>query len=190
METGYSMNVKRSLQAALALDQSTHDLNLAFKSGATIDLDLLLVDGTLLINDKWLDFHESHKNAACWLSRQSIGQVNTFSCLHVVTHLHDLLLVELSRDSDTRTGKTTTEPSLSLRVRESLQQMPLRVATALTEMACELNVMWSDSDHDLASVHGLDPKCRVTLHRESTCSKRRLDLLEQDGKHVPRLYDC
>jgi hypothetical protein len=182
-ETPYSAGVERSLRAALTLDPSTKDFELAFKVGATVDLDLLLVDDTLLINDKWLDFQESHKNAPCWLSRQSIGQVNTFSCLHVVTHLHDLVLVELTRYSDTRTGRTIgTEPFLSLSVHESLQQMPLMVEMVSTDAACELKVSWSDSDHDLASVHGLDPKCRVTLHRESTCSQKRFDPLIQNGK--------
>ena len=192
-ETRYSASVKRSLRAALALDQSTQNFTLDFKTGASVDLDLLLVDDSLLVNDKWLDFEESHKNAPCWLSQQSVGQVTTFSCLHVLTHLYDLVLVELTRYLETKTGRTIAmEPSLSLRVRENLQQMPLVVETILTEAACELKVSWSDSDHDLASVHGLDPKCQVTLHRESTCSQKQSDLLKQDGKHIPsavRLVD-
>lgn len=178
----------------MKLHQSTQNFTLVFKNGATVDLDLLLVDRELLINDRCLDFHESHKNAPCWLSQQSIGLVKTFLCLHVVVHLYDLVLVELTRDSDTRPGKSLAiEPSLSLRVRESLQQMPLVVEMALTKAACELRVSWSDSDHDLASVHGLDPKCRVTLHRETSCSQKRFDYLQQNGKHIPsavRLDDC
>jgi hypothetical protein len=166
----------------LKLHQRTQNFTIVFKSAATVDLDLLLVDKVLQINDKCLDFQESHKNAPCWLSQQSIGQVNTFLCLHVVTHLYDLVLVELTRDPDTRT--LAIEPSLRFKVRESLQQMPLVVETALTEAACELKISWSDSDHDLASMHGLDPKCRVTLHRESTCSQNRFDHLEQRGKHI------
>jgi hypothetical protein len=184
-ETPYSKSVKWSLRAALALSKSTENLVLSFKSGTTVDLDLLLLDDTLLINDKWLDFQESHKNSPCWLSRQSIGQVNTFSCLHVVTHLHDLVLVELTQYSDTGTGRAfVMEPSLSLRVHESLQQMPLMVETVPTGMPYELKVSWSDSDHDLASVHGLDPKCRVILHRESTCSQKKFDPLGQNGKRI------
>lgn len=184
-ETRYSKSVKWSLTAALALSEGTENLTLRFKSGATADLDLLLVDDILLINDKWLDFQQSHENAPCWLSRQPIGQVDTFSCLHVVTHLHDLVLLELTKSPDTNTGRTVAmDPSLSLKVHESLRQMPLMVTTVLTGRAGELKVSWSDSDHNLASVHGLDPKCRVTLHRESTCSLKRFDPLGQNGKQI------
>lgn len=182
-ETDYSKSVKWCLRAALALSKSTENLVLSFKSGATVDLDLLLLDDAVLINDKWLDFQESHKNTPCWLSRQSIGQVDTFSCLHIIMYLHDLVLVELTKYSDTGTGRIfATEPFLPLKVQESLQQMPLMVETASTGRPYEMKVSWSDSDNDLASKLGLDPKCRVTLHRESTCSQKRLHPLGQNGK--------
>jgi hypothetical protein len=129
------------------------------------------------------------ENLKYWQKNCLLALVHPFPRQTDVCHfasLCDLALVELTRDSDTRPGKSLAiEPSLSLKLWESLQQMPLVVETALTEAACELRVSWSDSDHDLASVHGLDPKCRATLHRGTSCSQKRFDYLQQNGKHIP-----
>jgi hypothetical protein len=94
--------VKRALRTSLCLDARTRDLELVFKEGTVAELDLLL-DGTqLMVNEKWLDFHDSHENAPCWLSRLSTTagfNCDTFSCDHVITELYDLVLMEVAKHS-------------------------------------------------------------------------------------------
>jgi hypothetical protein len=92
--------VKRALCASLCLDARTKNLELVFKDGTVAELDLLL-DGTqLMVNEKWLDFHASHKNVSCWLSRLSSTagfSSDTFSCDHVITELYDMVLMEVDK---------------------------------------------------------------------------------------------
>ncbi|KAH9206337.1 hypothetical protein DL95DRAFT_266133, partial [Leptodontidium sp. 2 PMI_412] len=59
-DTPFSVGVKCSLRAALALDASTRDLELRFKSSTDTELDLLLEGSEILVNEKWLDFYSSH----------------------------------------------------------------------------------------------------------------------------------
>ena len=47
----------------------------------------------------------------------------------------------------------------------------------------EILVSWTDPESSLLSkLHHLNVKCRVTLHRESTCSQKRFDLVGPTGK--------
>lgn len=63
--TLYASMVKRALSAGLCLDKRTKRLELVFKDGTAAELDLLL-DGTeLMVNEKFLDFHASHKKVPC-----------------------------------------------------------------------------------------------------------------------------
>ena len=57
--------VKRALRASLNLDTQTKDLELVFKEGGVVELDLLLDRTQLIVNEKWLDFDNSYKNAPC-----------------------------------------------------------------------------------------------------------------------------
>ncbi|PVH72999.1 hypothetical protein DL98DRAFT_576490 [Cadophora sp. DSE1049] len=183
--TTYSLGVERALRAALALDSRTKDLNLIFKSGAKTDLDLLLDGCDLQINDKWLDFKNSHRLAPCRLSRQAYREYSNadhFSCDHIVTDLYELVLDELKRHDEIDSNESSeSDSSLYQRLCEQLRQMPVMVESRVGTSSEMIVVSWTDLDGDVLSrLYGLDPKCRVTLHRESTCSNRRDDLLLYD----------
>lgn len=176
------------MSAGLCLDKRTKRLELVFKDGTAAELDLLL-DGTeLMVNEKFLDFHASHKKVPCWLSLLSTtaGFINdTFSCDHVITDLYDMILMEVDKHhGDESDGPVEADGLLRLRLIENLRQMPRMVETALGSNPGEIDVKWGGSEGDLvARSHGLDVKYRVTLHRESTCDMRRLDLVAPNGKN-------
>lgn len=188
--TVYASMVKRALQAALCLDPRTQSLDLIFKDGAAAELDLLLEGSRLMINEKWLDFHASHEETPCWLSRlSSIEGFNheNFSCDHIITELYDLVLMELDKRR-TEQEKTIfeTEGLLRLKLIENLRQMPRLVKTAPGSSSGEIDVTWMYVESDLvAKLHGLDVKCRVMLHRQSTCATARYDLVAPNSKSLP-----
>ncbi len=183
----YSADVKRSLKAALALDPRTSALTLKFKCGTKDGLDLLLDKLDLLIHEKWLDFSSSHEKTPCslstWATEKGIN-IESFSCNHVVTRLFDLLLTELTKVREREVGSRTltrSDDSLRVTVQENLDQMP-RLVEASTIEPGEIKVTWTDLDGDRVSrLHGLEPQCGIVLHRESTCSNKRLELLRSNG---------
>jgi hypothetical protein len=180
--TLYSASVERALKAALALDTRTKELKLVFKSGASTDLDLLLLGSTLEINDKWLSFYDSHQKHPCWLSRgdhQLFPDIDHFTCSHIVTDLYELVLEELDRRPEHSYNELTkSNKSLYQRVCESLRKMPIMVEAVAGVHPGEIEVSWADAEGDILSrVYGLDPQCRVVLHRESECSGKRSELL-------------
>ncbi|KAK0130027.1 hypothetical protein ONS96_000565 [Cadophora gregata f. sp. sojae] len=75
-----------------------------------------------------------------------------------------------------------SDSSLYQRLCENLRQMPIMVTSTIHDTSSEtIVVSWTDLDGDVLSrLYGLDPTCRITLHRESTCSGRRDDLLLSD----------
>jgi hypothetical protein len=180
--TLYSISVVRTLKAALALDPRTKDLKLLFKSGVQTDLDLLLLESTLEINDKWLSFYDSHQINPCWLSRGDFREFpdwDHFTCSHIVTNLYGLVLEELDRHPELLPNELSkTNKSLYQRVSENLRKMPIMITAAAGSFPGEIEVSWADSEGDILSrVYGLDPQCKVVLHRESGCSGKRNDLL-------------
>ncbi|KAG4441520.1 hypothetical protein IFR05_002977 [Cadophora sp. M221] len=180
--TPYSSGMERALRAALALDARTRDLELAFKSGVKTDLDLRVYGLSLEINDKWLSFTDGHRLAPCWLSRQvnrEHSDSDHFSCDHIVTDLYELVLHELKRTPRVSFDKPLESDSfLYQRVCENLRQMPIMVKSKAGNSSKTIEVSWTDLEGDMLSrLYRLDPKCRVTLHRERTCSGRREDLL-------------
>jgi hypothetical protein len=185
--TLYASMVKRALHASLCTDTRTKNLEIIFKDGTIAELDLLL-DGTqLMINDKWLDFHASHQNAPCWLSRSSTTagfSSDTFSCDHVIIDLYDMIIMEVDKcPGEQGHGAVEADGLLRLRLVENLHHMPRLIETAPGRNPGEIDVTWLDSEGGLAArLHRLDVRCRVTLHRESTCAMRRHDLVTSNGK--------
>lgn len=183
--TPYSNSFMRVFSAALGLDERTRHLNLVFKSGTSADLDLLLDGNNLLINDKWLDFKANHRKASCWLSRLGI-EVGDFSCDHIIYDLHCLVMTEFKKHPNTKPdqqGDSTT--SLRLEVAESLRQMPRSILVQEGDHDGELNVSWTVVEEDLMrQLYKMEMKCRVTLHRESTCSDKRTDVLFLCGMYL------
>ncbi len=180
--TIYSAGLKQALNAALALNARTNGLKAVFKAVDKAQLALLLSGSRLEINETWLDFRTSHEKYPCWLSRRAHVEesiIDQFSCDHIVIELYKLVLEELKRYPGLRLGQSSdSDSSLCQRVCESLHQMPMMVAASSGRQSGEIEVLWTDLEGDLISrIYRLDPKCRITLHRESTCSSRRDDLL-------------
>lgn len=180
--TIYSIGLKQALKAALYLDVRTKGLDVVFKAVDKAQLTLLLSGSRLEINAECLDFRASHEKSPCFLSRQpNIEETvkDQFSCDHIVTDLYKLVLEELKRVPQLISGQSSDlDSSLYLRVCESLRQMPMMVAARPGRQAGEIEVSWTDLEGDLISrIYRLDPKCRITLHRESTCSHKRHDVL-------------
>lgn len=181
--------VKTALHASLCLDTRTKDLELVFKDGTAAELDLLL-DGTqLMVNEKWLDFHASHENVPCWLSRLSTAagfSGDIFSCDHVITELYDMILMEVDKHrGEQGHGAMEADGLLRLRLVENLRQMPRVIETAPGCDPGEIDVTWMDFEGGLtARLHGLDVKYRVTLHRERICALKRFDLVTLDGEDL------
>jgi hypothetical protein len=178
----YSSGFKQALNAALALNTRTNGLKAVFKAVDKAQLALLLSGSRLEINETWLDFRISHKKYPCRLSRQAHIEesiMDQLSCDHIVIELYKLVLEELKRHPGLGLGQSSeSDSSLCQRVRESLQQMPMMVAASPGRQSGEIVVSWTDLEGDLISkIYCLYPKCRITLHRESTCSSRRDDLL-------------
>jgi hypothetical protein len=178
LETPYSAGLKRALSAALALNSKTRDLRFVFKGGDTGNLNLLIDGSDLLIHEDWLDFKASHQAAPCWLSTLASTQevnIETFSCDHIINDLYNLVLNEFKSD----VGMAC---SLRLKVSESLREMPRKVEIAQGPDTGEIEVSWVDAAGEIASkLHGLNVKCRITLHRESTCSQKKSELLASAG---------
>lgn len=181
-ETTYSAGMIRTLRSVLALDQRTEGLEICFKSRHHAELDLLLDGLRLLVNDKWLDFEDSHAASFCSLFDEASAdevQINTFSCGHVVTELYDLILVELSSKSSAQLGiAPDTDSSLYLKVSEKIRQTPHKIECHAEFAPGMLHVSWLDPESEKDwKLHGVSRRGRVILHRESTCTEKRHELL-------------
>jgi hypothetical protein len=182
-ETPYSSGVKRVLSAALALDDKTKRLKLVFKSGAKTELDLLLDGSDVLINDKWLNFQETHLQTRCWLSRTHIKD-SDFPCDHVINDLYEHVLYEMKKVPGAETDLTSEATnSMRLRAHDHLRQMPRSIELGEGEKSGELKVEWHSPDPDaFFKRYGVNLRSIVTLHRESTCFGKKSDVLSSSGK--------
>ncbi|KUJ10063.1 uncharacterized protein LY89DRAFT_656679, partial [Mollisia scopiformis] len=133
------------------------------------------------MNDKWLDFQRSHGRNKCPLaSEHKPGQSwdDYFECDHIVTDLYREVLEEIKRHPELVEDEVAAvDDSLHLKVCGSLRHMPIMITTEQMSDPGAIEVKWFDLDHDVFKVNGVDPLCRVVLHRESTCSARRDELL-------------
>ncbi|RDL32005.1 uncharacterized protein BP5553_09407 [Venustampulla echinocandica] len=180
-ETTYSIGLQRALRAALALNVKTRSLNLIFKSGAKGQLDLLIDGDNLLLYDHWLCFQQSHAKSTCRLS-QLVAKVDHFSCDHIISELYGMILSELQSVSKLEPIYQDEDNSLCQMVSENLRHMPRMIRVEKTLKPGELAVSWTDPESQMAfELHGLDLKCQVTLHRESTCAGEKVELLCIDG---------
>jgi hypothetical protein len=153
-ETQYSASLKHSLKAALALDASTQNLSVKFKSGANAELDLLLDGSNILINDKWLDFDRSHDGMPCWYSKLTSLKDSAsqgFFCSHVVIDLYEMVLTELRHKEDpNQSTLENSHGSLRRRVSESLREMPSMIQIVQGEISGEIEVSWACLNGHLA----------------------------------------
>lgn len=172
--------------AALLLSPRTNGLGVSFRAGANVGLDLLLSGNVLNINDVWLDFNASHKKVPCSLSTKTTAGADNgrcFSCHHVIVELHRLVMEELDRHRNDSDNSTDQYHMLNQRVRENLSQMPVMVAAQPTAKGNEISVSWEDLDI-VSRLHELNARYRVTLHRESTCSGVKHQLLTLQKSEV------
>lgn len=166
----------------LALDSRTQKLRLEFRSRDKAELDLLLEGSNLVINDKWLDFDSSHKDSSCsaFLEAKAAKiDIARFSCSHIVKNLYDLILVELSKGTDAHHNKSPhSEDYLRQMVSERIDQMPCMVHVDKGDVGGVLIVRWVHAESErLSKIHSLELMGRVTMHRESTCAVKKLELL-------------
>lgn len=181
-KTPYSRDVQRVLRAVLALDSRTQELQIEFRDRKKAELDLLLLERKLLINDKWLDFNSSHEQSSCSTFREANAaniEITRFSCSHIVENLYDLILVELSKGHATQKAKSPySDDYLRLMVSEKIDQMPCKVDVLQGSVAGMLVVEWFHAESaKLSRMHSLELMGRITMHRESTCSDKKLELL-------------
>lgn len=177
--------------SVLALDSRTRNLRLDFRSGANAELDLLLHESQLLINDKWLDFEASHKSSSCSLFLQATAEQNDidrFSCSHIVKSLYDLVLVELSNGSNSQQHNHSNNYMHQL-VSEKVDQMPCMVKVVQGEAAGVLEVSWVHAESEkISRLHHLELKGWITMHRNSTCSDKKSELLAFCEYYLPNDY--
>jgi hypothetical protein len=172
------------LRAALASDERTKHLNILFKGGDNVDLDLLLDDLDVLIHDRWLDFYASHDRHPCSLSRQASSKdynTETFTCDYIVNYLYGLLLDQLMPGS-IYVGETGTKGTLCAKVEQNLKEMPRKLEIVLGSQPQEIKVSWVDIAGAVNSLYGLDLECRITLHLENNiCRKYEEELLAPES---------
>lgn len=143
-----------------------------------------MVDGnTLLINEKWLDFKESHSTDPCWLSEMGVTD-GQFPCDHTVTSLYGIVLEQLQKGvSRPQQLLTSRSNFLRQKVSDSLRYMPRMVEIASGDKSGELDVKLTvpECEH-VFKLYGVDLECRVTLDRESTCAEKKAHILFATGK--------
>lgn len=168
------------LGAALAIHPVTRNLTTDFKAISDKELDLLIKNNSVLVHEKWLEYHGSHEKSPCWLSQRG-ADIENFTCDHIILDLYDSVLQSLRSCNSYATDDSPTV--LVQRVDDTLRQMPRNVKFEKVKTAGELTVSWTDAESKIAlDVHGIQLKCKVTLHRESTCASKRDQLLNTDGK--------
>ena len=178
--TVYSESFNRVLGAILKMDPHTKHLKIVYKSGTGIDSDLLIEGSKMLINDRWLDFEKSHVASFCSVSEVTGCKSNfEFSCDHIITHLHESILLETIKEEKTSSLVQHTQMmALRLKVHRALRQLPRLVKVEKTALPRQLIVSWRDLESQIMfEEHGSNLVCHVTLHRESTCAERKRNLV-------------
>lgn len=185
----FSNNVKHAFRAALALSEHTGHIETSFVQGGQVDLEFLYLPAELIlmVHEKWLDFEDIHETAHCPLSRKPTVplQSEVFFCDHIVIELYGLILPEIIKGvSVTRSRSSDLERSLRSEAQEKLQQMPRGIKVSSTQRGGELEVTWLDGESALLSRYFPDATVHVTLHRETTCSGSRRDIIHHEGKSL------
>jgi hypothetical protein len=98
-----------------------------------------------------------------------------------VNYLYGLLLDQLMLGS-IYGGETGTKGTLCAKVEQSLKEMPRKLEIAQGSRPREIKVSWVDIAGAVNSLYGLDLKCHITLHLESSiCRKKEEELLAPEG---------
>ncbi|TGO91190.1 hypothetical protein BPOR_0036g00200 [Botrytis porri] len=188
LDTPYCASLMRTLRAALALDPQTQPFLLVFKKAGISGLDSYLdVDNSkLLLHEKWMDFEKSHgeNSTDCSLSHMRntgdvISPIEIFSCDHIIIEICNQVLQELDRIRDGKgsIGDRSVD-SLKSQVSECLKDMMQGIQALPGPQKGEICVSWEDNEAEkLFRLHRMKLQCCVTLHRESTCSHKRSELL-------------
>ncbi|KAJ8069439.1 hypothetical protein OCU04_003093 [Sclerotinia nivalis] len=199
LPTPYCSSVMRTLSAALALDMRTKSFKLVFKKAGDVGLDLYLdMDHSqLLLHDKWMDFDKSHAENSkdCILSHMrhpgDDSPIEIFSCDHIIIDICNQVLQELDRGG---AGKIFPDDqhlnSLPLQVGECLKNMLRAIQARPGPNKGEICVSWEDNEAGkLFRLHNMVLNCCVTLHRESTCSHKRSDLIAEEIQHPDKDFE-
>ncbi|KAF7953451.1 uncharacterized protein EAE97_000850 [Botrytis byssoidea] len=186
LDTPYCASLARTLRVALALDPQTQPFLLVFKKAGTSGLDPYLdIDNSkLLLHEKWMDFEKSHgeNSTDCILSQMrnsgDVDPIEIFSCDHIVIEICSQVLQELDRIRAGKDHMGDWSVNLKSQVGECLKNMLRGIRAFPGPKKGEICVSWEDNEAEkLFRLHHLKLQCCVTLHRESTCSHRRSELL-------------
>lgn len=182
--TQYAIETMRLLRMGMSLSSRTRNYEFVFKKVSLSGLDLLRQDQQLLVDAKFLDFKEAHKSHPCRLTDKGIVS-DSNPCDHIIEHLYKLACqTVLAGDTigDDATVKESNDKQ-EREFRESFKEMPRAVQLHESNQLGELIVEWIDTESErMFYLYKIELRCRVTLHRESSCADRRNDLLAGLGK--------
>lgn len=193
LETAYCKSLIRTLRAALALDKRTKSFELVFKRAGTVGLDLYLdlENSQLLLHEKWMDFERSHAESSqdCILAHMrhpgDDTPIEIFSCDHIIIDISNQVLQELEREKASKESPEDQRVNpLPVQVNECLKNMAREIQAGPGPKEAEIFVSWEDNEAGkLFRLHKMELVCCVTLHRESTCSDKRLELIARGMFH-------
>ncbi|QSZ37067.1 hypothetical protein DSL72_009159 [Monilinia vaccinii-corymbosi] len=176
-DAAYSTSFQRILRAALALD-SRMKIELLFMEAGDNSLDLFLDMEShtpqLLLHDKWADFGKSHAvgDMECVLSSmrhlENDKPINTFSCDHIIFDLHCQIWHELNKGI----GKTELSDGQGFKASQR------RLGECLKNMPRDIQSGSGPNEGEIS---------RIVLHRESTCSLKRSDLIALENQNSKRM---
>ncbi|KAK2803834.1 hypothetical protein FQN50_006841 [Emmonsiellopsis sp. PD_5] len=197
--TIFSQSVERALSVCLALNPTTADITVSYVDGADASTDILFTaekdKKILLVPHRWLEFQTAHESSHCEVSSLPIMRklcAQSFTCDHIVQKLFEQGLDAIF--DGLKLGARELENLHRLLRRESrqlLQHMPRMVEVFKTGSAGELGVSWMSGESDaVCKLYGDKIMYHVTLHRESSCSSKRADLLYTNDPSLTDTCDC
>ncbi|OAP56275.1 hypothetical protein AYL99_09454 [Fonsecaea erecta] len=197
----FGLNIIRALNGAFTLHPELSNVNIEFVDGADTAIDLLYAaDRNLLrIHAKWLDVARVHEGSCCEFFKvagEQLTSESAFFCDHVVQDL----LAAAFEEVRTPLGLTlATAAWLRRNANEYLRKMPRAIRMRFLDAGKKLKVEWVGNESGAFTVrYGANIQYCVTLHKESTCGRRKTEVLNVAATHpaseqpaqVNDLCDC
>lgn len=187
-ENSFGAIVARFLKSSLELHPGLKDIRVQFVKGGGLGVDLILTKkGLLQVHKKWASFDSVHQEAGCEFFKagtnaQMLTDEACFFCEHVVDDLLELALDEIRGKRELDLGVCKI---LRRKARTRLRQMPRLIQVCATEIESELEVTWVGNESKIfAEKYGGSISYLVSLHKMSTCSTRKENLLSVGGRYL------
>lgn len=184
----FSINVLRMLKGALLLDPRLAQIKVKVVDGGQTGVDLLYMpsEKLLLLHRKWLDFRQTHEQAACELGQiRSNDDIDThpFACDHVVEDLFELAIRDIA--ASMALPSAIVDP-IRRAARERIRQMPRSVRVSETSNPTELEVSWIGNESGVVvDLFAESVLYNVTLHKAISCFHQYEQSLESSAGTVP-----